>query len=156
MTVHAFVGILLIPVVALKLASTGWKMARYYLGREEYVRRGPPPMFLRTVIAPIATVSTIALFGTGVWLLAIGQTHGQVGALHKASFIVWLPSMSIHVLARLVKIPPALRARLAGAGLRVGVVASTVVLGFAVATATYAGADQLQDNMSAHIGVDGR
>jgi len=28
LTVHAFVGMLLIPIVALKLASTGWRMLR--------------------------------------------------------------------------------------------------------------------------------
>ena len=43
LTVHAFVGMLLIPVVALKLASTGWRMLRYYLGADEYTRHGPPP-----------------------------------------------------------------------------------------------------------------
>ena len=32
LTVHAFVGMLLVPVVGLKLASTGWRMLRYYLG----------------------------------------------------------------------------------------------------------------------------
>ena len=35
MTVHAFVGVLLVPVVALKMASTGWRMIRYYLGGAE-------------------------------------------------------------------------------------------------------------------------
>ena len=40
--VHAFIGMLLIPVVAAKLFSTGWRMARYYRGAEEYVLRGPP------------------------------------------------------------------------------------------------------------------
>ena len=40
--VHAFVGIFLIPVIAMKLASTGWRMLRYYRGGEEYVLRGPP------------------------------------------------------------------------------------------------------------------
>ena len=40
LTVHAFVGMLLVPVVALKLASTGWRMIRYYLGARDYVRRG--------------------------------------------------------------------------------------------------------------------
>ena len=34
LTVHAFVGMLLIPLVALKLASAGWRMLRYYLGGE--------------------------------------------------------------------------------------------------------------------------
>src|SRR5690348_405875 len=30
LTVHAFVGMLLLPIVALKLGSTGWRLARYY------------------------------------------------------------------------------------------------------------------------------
>ena len=51
LTVHAFVGMLLIPIVALKLASTGWRMLRYYLGGEEYVQRGPPHVMLRVLIA---------------------------------------------------------------------------------------------------------
>src|SRR5947209_9909386 len=37
LTVHAFVGMLLIPVIALKLASTGWRMLRYYRRAEAYV-----------------------------------------------------------------------------------------------------------------------
>jgi hypothetical protein len=156
MTVHAFVGMLLIPVIALKLLSTGWRMSRYYLGGEEYVRRGPPPMLLRAVVAPIATVATVALFGTGVWLLAIGQTHGQVVALHKASFIVWLPAMSIHVLTRLPKLLPALRHRLAGRGVRIALVTGSLAAGVLLAIATYAGADTLQDHMSTPLGVDAR
>ena len=41
LTVHVLVGLLLIPVVVLKLASTGWRMFRYY--RRGGVRRGGPP-----------------------------------------------------------------------------------------------------------------
>ena len=58
LTVHAFVGMLLIPVVALKFASTGWRMLRYYGGGDEYVGQGPPPLFLRALIAPVLIVST--------------------------------------------------------------------------------------------------
>ena len=29
LTVHAFIGMLLVPVVALKLVSTGWRMVSY-------------------------------------------------------------------------------------------------------------------------------
>jgi pilus assembly protein TadC len=54
LTVHAFVGMLLIPVVALKLGSTGWRMLRYYRRREKYVRRGPPHVALRVLVAPVA------------------------------------------------------------------------------------------------------
>jgi hypothetical protein len=47
LTVHAFVGMLLIPVVALKLASTSWRMLRHYRNAEEYVCHGPPHVALR-------------------------------------------------------------------------------------------------------------
>src|SRR5437762_12113209 len=50
LTMHAFVGMLLIPVVALKVASTGWRMLRYYLHGEEYVHRGPPHPAVRVLV----------------------------------------------------------------------------------------------------------
>jgi hypothetical protein len=102
LTVHAFVGMLLIPVVALKLASTGWRMLRYYLGGEEYLRRGPPHAVLRMLVAPVMVSSTIVLLGTGVALLALGQTSGSLVGLHKASFVVWLGAAGVHVLAHVV------------------------------------------------------
>src|SRR2546423_14692644 len=85
LTVHAFVGMLLIPVVVLKLASTGWRMLRYYRLGEEYVRRGPPHVMLRVVVAPLVVLSTLVLFATGVALVILDQTHGTVVGLHKAS-----------------------------------------------------------------------
>jgi hypothetical protein len=39
---HIFVGLLVIPVVALKLGSTGYKIYRYYTRRADYVEAGPP------------------------------------------------------------------------------------------------------------------
>src|SRR6476469_7450808 len=99
LTVHAFVGMLLIPVVALKLASTGWRLLRYYRGSTEYVRRGPPHILLRTIVAPVIVLSTVVLFATGVALLVVGQTEGTIVGLHKASFIVWLGATGVHVLA---------------------------------------------------------
>jgi len=79
LTVHAFVGMLLLPVIALKLASTGWRMLRYYRRGEEYVRRGPPHVLLRAFVAPVVAVSTLVLFGTGVALLALDRGWGIVG-----------------------------------------------------------------------------
>src|SRR5438270_12760936 len=58
LTLHAFVGLVLVPVVALKLASTGWRMLRYYLRGEEYLRRGPPHLALRVLVAPVMVAST--------------------------------------------------------------------------------------------------
>lgn len=154
LTVHAFVGMFLLPIVALKLGSTGWRMARYYLGKEEYVRRGPPAFPLRVVVAPVVVASTLVLFGTGIYLLAVNETQGTAVGLHKASFVVWFVATSIHVLARLVRMSDALRARYRGLGLRLGLVAVTLVAATAVAATTLPGAEHLQDRMSSQVGVD--
>lgn len=156
LTVHAFVGMFLLPIVALKLGSTGWRMASYYLGREEYVRRGPPAFPLRVVVAPVVVASTIVLFGTGVYLLAVHETQGTAVLLHKASFVVWFAATSIHVLARLAPMLRGLRARNPGLALRLGLVAVTLVAGVAVALATLPAVDHLQDQMTAPLGIDAR
>ena len=156
LTVHAFVGMLLIPVVALKLASTGWRMLRYYLRGEVYVRRGPPHVAVRALLAPAVVVSTVALLATGVALLALDQTHGTIVGLHKASFFVWLGAVGVHVLTRLPRLWSALQRRVPGLTLRLTAVAASVLAGFAVATFTLPAADRLQDGISAHVGVDAR
>ena len=47
LNVPLFLGLLLLPPVALKLASTGWRFARYYTRSEPYVLAGPPrPLLL--------------------------------------------------------------------------------------------------------------
>ena len=52
---------LLIPPVALKLASTGYRFWHYYRGSPAYVLRGPPHLLLR-LLAPLVVVSTLAVF----------------------------------------------------------------------------------------------
>jgi hypothetical protein len=101
---HVLLGMLLIPPVLLKLGSTGWRFARYYGGAKDYVRRGPPILALR-LLAPLAIVATLAVFATGVALLAVGPGGGIVVGLHKASFVVWLVVTAIHVLAHVRRIP---------------------------------------------------
>ena len=142
MTVHVFVGVLLIPIVALKLAATGWRALRYYRGDEEYVRRGPPHPFMRVLVAPV------------VALMATGETQGPIVGLHKASFVVWLPAMSIHVLAHLRKLVSRLPRPLPGLGLRVAVVCAVVVAGVGAAVLTLPAANHLQDRVTAHVGFD--
>jgi hypothetical protein len=156
LNVHAFVGMFLLPIVALKMGSTGWRMARYYLGDAEYVRRGPPAWPLRIFVAPVVVASTLVLFGTGIYLIATHEVQGTAVGLHKASFVVWLVATSVHVLARLVRMREILQARYPGIALRLGVAAVTVVAGAVVATATLPGADHLQDSLSAPVGFDSR
>ena len=136
LTVHAFVGMLLIPVVGLKLASTGWRMARYYLRGEEYVRAGPPHLMMRALVAPVLLLSTLVLFATGVALLVLGQTEGTVVGLHKASFVVWLAVTGVHVLAHLRRLPVLAFASGRGARRRLAVVTATVLAGGALAVST--------------------
>ena len=154
MTVHAFVGMLLIPVVTLKVASTGWRMLRYYLRGEEYVRRGPPHVAVRLLVAPVTVISTVVLFATGVALLVLDQTQGALVGLHKASFVVWLGATSLHVLIRAPKLLPILRRRLAGKALRLGLVGATLGTGLLLGILTLPAADHLQDNLSGSVGVD--
>jgi hypothetical protein len=50
----------------------------------------------------------------------------------------------------------ALRARYPGLGVRLGVVAATLVAGAVVAVGTLPGADHLQDQVTAQVGLDVR
>ena len=155
LTVHAFVGMLLIPVVALKLASTGWRMLRYYQRGEEYVLRGPPHIALRMLVAPVLVLSTLLVFGTGVALLALDQRHGTLVGLHKATFLVWAGAFGLHVLAHLLRLPQLWRLRVPGLALRIAIAASALVAGVTLATLTLPNADRLQDHASGYLGVDG-
>jgi hypothetical protein len=156
LTIHAFVGMLLIPVVALKLASTGWRMLRYYQRGEEYVLRGPPHIALRILVAPVLVLSTLFVFGTGVALLALGQTHGTLVGLHKASSLVWAGAFGLHVLVHLIELPRLRRVRIPGAVLRMALVAATVGAGLVLAMETLPAADRLQDHATGHVGFDDR
>ncbi|MBX5473802.1 MAG: hypothetical protein IRZ20_02160 [Thermoleophilia bacterium] len=160
---HVFVGMLLIPPVALKLGSTGWRFVRYYQRDPAYRRKGPPPLPLR-LLAPLVVASTVAVFATGVTLLAVGPAGGVVLGLHKASFVVWLGATGVHVLAHARRVPALAaadwhaRAREGAVGgvLRrrlalVGATAAGVVL--AVATLRYA--HPWLHWLAAHGGDDG-
>jgi hypothetical protein len=101
LSIHLFVGALLIGPVLLKLASTGWRFVRYYTHTPAYVDRGPPHIVLRA-IGPIVVISTVTVLATGVALLALGPQHRDpLLLLHKASFIVWIAFTSVHVLGHL-------------------------------------------------------
>lgn len=97
LTLHMFVGLMLIPPVLLKMATTTYRFGSYYAHRSAYVHRGPPHVILRA-IGPLVVLSTLAVLGTGVWLLAIGHNDDSVLTLHQASFIVWVALMTLHFL----------------------------------------------------------
>jgi hypothetical protein len=111
LSVHMFVGMLLIGPVALKLASTGYRFSRYYANSPSYRHAGPPPTLLR-LIAPIVILSTVGVFATGIVLLLAGPgSRGTFVLLHKVFFIVWIAFTAVHVLAHIAELPGALSAR---------------------------------------------
>jgi hypothetical protein len=141
-TAHMFIGMALIPPVLLKLASTGYRFARYYTGARPYREKGPPLLPLR-LMAPVLVATTIAVFVTGVLLLVAGHKSDTVLQLHKLSFIVWGVVFAVHFLAYLPQVVRSLRADWAaarreavpGAGVRGLVVAAAVGGGAALALA---------------------
>ena len=146
-SVHVFVGMLLIPPVALKLGSTGWRFFRYYTGRPEYVRKGPPLLPLR-LLAPVVVLSTLAVFATGVALLVVGparrhRARAAQGELRR------LVRRDGHPRARLsrTRVPKLAaadwrphRPQLGGTSARRGLLAGSIVAGaiLAIATIQYA------------------
>jgi hypothetical protein len=145
-SVHVFVGMLLIPPIALKLASTGYRFARYYTNDPSYRDEGPPQIVLRAV-APFVVLSTIALFGTGVALLALGPRDRWLVGWHKASFIAWFFLMSLHVLAHLTRLPRLATSdwsrsdRLGGSLQRRALLAGAIAAGVVLAAVTLPMAD---------------
>jgi hypothetical protein len=106
---HIFLGLLLLPPVGLKLASTGWRFIRYYTHDKPYRLEGPPRPLLR-ILAPLLVTSTLTLFGSGVALLIAGHGGGLLLTLHAVSFAVWGVVLIVHVLAyvaRTLRLGPA-------------------------------------------------
>jgi len=109
-SVHLFVGLLLIGPVALKMATTGYRFARYYTRDCAYRRKGPPLLPLR-LIAPVVVITTVIVFASGIVLLFEGPSHrGTWALIHKASFVLWLMATALHVLGHLPGLPASLRA----------------------------------------------
>src|SRR4051794_37088996 len=141
--VHIYVGMLLLAPITLKLVAVGYRFARYYLGDPDYRAAGPPPLVLRA-LGPLVVLATGSLFGTGVALVFLGR-GGLLLGLHKASFIVWVGAMSLHVLGHARRVIETLRRRVPGSGRRLVLVGASLAAGVVVATATIPTADQWQD-----------
>ncbi|MHB8681841.1 MAG: hypothetical protein ACYDA2_07085 [Acidimicrobiales bacterium] len=135
---HVFIGMLLVPPVLLKVATTSYRFARYYRGAPAYRRKGPPPLVLR-LLGPFVVVLTLVVLASGVALLLVptGQRSFFL-ELHKVSFVLWFGATAIHVLGhvtdtlRLAPLDWARRTRrqLPGASIRQWVLAAAVAVGF--------------------------
>ena len=146
--VHYFAGFLLVPLLLVKLGSTGWRMARYYLGDPRYREAGPPRPLLR-VLAPVLVVSTVVVFVSGIVMWFAHSRLQPWSTLHTDAAVVFAISGSIHVLAYLRRagtetaaelsrrreaIPPRARRR--------GAVVATLAVGVVLAVVTIAPSQQ--------------
>ena len=115
LTLHFFLGMLLLGPVTLKGGATVYRFARYYTGHPEYRRKGPPAPLLR-LLGPLIVLLTACVFGTGVLLAVLGPGNWTLVHLHKLSFIAWFGVMTVHVLAYLPRLPRLLAAEAQGLG----------------------------------------
>ena len=134
---HVFIGMLLVPPVLVKTGSTVYRFARYYLGAAEFRQKGAPPILLR-MLGPFVVLLTFAVLASGIALLLVGRSlRSQVLFLHKASFVLWLAAMTVHVLGHLLdtaRVAPRdwmhrTRRQVTGAGLRQWTIAASLVVG---------------------------
>ncbi len=134
---HVFIGMVLIPPVLVKVASTGWRFARYYRGAPAYRRKGPPPVLLR-LLGPAVVILTVVLLASGVGLMLVSQSWlPLLLEVHKASFVLWFCAMTVHVLGHLgevFRLAPRdwlrrTRGDITGAGPRQWLIAASLVAG---------------------------
>jgi hypothetical protein len=121
LTLHVFLGMLLLGPVTLKAASVIYRFARYYTGSEPYRRKGPPQPLLR-LIGPVIIALTGVVFGSGIMLAVTGPSYGYGGpgqwlTIHRLSFIAWLFFTAIHVLTYVWRLPRLLAAEARGLSL---------------------------------------
>lgn len=167
-TWHVVLGALLIPPALLKTATTSWRIVRYYGGHPDYRAAGPPPTLLR-LLGPLVVATTLAMLGTGVVLIVMGEPHSRTVlatvagyrvdwlTLHRGSFIGWGVATGLHVMARIV---PAIRevatraghgSPTPGPGLRATVMTLTVAVAAATATLLVY-ADGSWQHLGRHVG----
>jgi hypothetical protein len=122
LTLHVFLGMLLLGPVTLKAGSVLYRFARYYTGSAPYRRKGPPALLLR-VIGPVIVLLTACVFGSGIMLAVTGPSYGPPSAwlvIHRISFFAWVFFIVIHVLAYVPRLPRLLAAEARGASVPEG------------------------------------
>jgi hypothetical protein len=150
-SIHVFVGMLLVPLVLLKTATTSYRAGHFYTGDPSYRRKGAPLPLLRFT-GPLLVLSSLALLGTGIALIALGRNVGhQYLWLHQATFFVWAALIVVHVLGHLRETATLTAAdwrernwngeaehRLAGARARLSLLVVTLAVGVVLGIASLA------------------
>jgi hypothetical protein len=94
--VHFGLGFALIPILLVKLGSTGWRAVNYYFDRDPY-RAAGPPWFLPRIMALPLTACAVAATISGVVLWAIGTDRGTWATIHIYSVILLAVVVVVHL-----------------------------------------------------------
>jgi len=95
--VHFFVGFLLFPLIGVKLASVGYRFARYYTRNRAYHEAGPPNPVLR-MLAPLLVLSTVVLFASGVEMWSFRNQFGVTWiTVHDLSAFAFVALLAVHL-----------------------------------------------------------
>ena len=145
LTLHFFLGMLLVGPVSLKIGSTLWRFTRYYTGSAAYVRKGPPAP-LQRVTGPLVILTTAAVLGTGIMLAVEGSGPASFSWIqwHHESFLLWAAVMVIHLASYVPRLPRMLSGRvddarhvLAARPTRWVLLCGSLAAGLGLALATY-------------------
>ena len=161
LTLHVFLGMLLLGPVTLKAASVLYRFARYYTHSEPYRRKGPPAPLLR-VLGPVIMLLTACVFGSGIMLAVTGPGYNGPGGdwlnIHRISFIAWAFFITVHVLAYVWRLPRLLAAEarpgratevLGGRGTRLALLLASLLAGLVIALLTVHLAGNWEPNLPA-------
>jgi hypothetical protein len=139
---HFVVGILLVPVLGMKLVSTTYRAARYYTGSKRYRAAGPPELAAR-ILAPVLIVVTVIAMWSGIVMWLSNNQDRPWSTIHTDAVVIMGGLVGIHVL---LYIPNALRSvfrdlshvrrRGSQATLRLSIVTATLVVGIVVGFVT--------------------
>ncbi len=103
LSLHVAIGLILVPPVLVKLASTTWRMVNYYLGAAAYTHRGPPPTGAR-ILGPILSIAIVLVLISGIALiLGPSSIHQSALQVHKVTFYLALLLIVAHLAMHLTK-----------------------------------------------------
>jgi hypothetical protein len=158
-TWHVFIGLFVVPVVCVKLATTGYRFFHYYRGKAPYLRKGAPHPILR-ITAPLLVVSTISLLAAGIVALAVGPRHSDTWiTIHQGSAIAWVTLVAVHVIGhaletwRLTNAEVRSQPPIPRRGARTAVVAAGLVIGLILGTASLGWTDAWKSREKRGAGV---
>ena len=103
LSLHVAIGLILVPAVLVKLASTSWRMVSYYLGAVAYEHRGPPPTLAR-VLGPILSLAIVLVLASGgALILGPSSLHRTVLQVHKVTSYLALILIVAHLAMHLAQ-----------------------------------------------------